>query len=88
MKENDNLKYYKIKITTDRERRTWLGWSNSSVDSGFYLTDDVICKIFSNESLERDPELIAYLKENKYELHPVEDITNIRNYRIYHDSII
>ena len=77
-----NTKYYKIKITTNRKRRNWLSWSNASNSDGFYLTDECICKIFPSESLECGS-LADYLKGEKYELHQIDDISDIRSFRIY-----
>lgn len=78
-------KYYMIKIKDPRgEYRSWLGWSNSNESLGFYHTNNKVCKIFSEEIIKEDKDLILYLQNKEYELVPVDNIANVKESRIYY----
>lgn len=77
--------YYMIKMKdASNEHKSWLGWSNSNNALGFYYTNILQCKVFSECTFKEDKDICMYLKNKEYELVPVKNIEEIKESRIYY----
>lgn len=84
--ESSGIKnYYMIKMKdAPSDYKSWLGWSNSNNALGFYYTNILQCKVFSEYTLKEDKDICMYLQNKEYELVSVKNIEEIKESRIYY----
>ena len=76
------MKYYKIKVNNGSVNRCWV-----VISGGRSIISFEACSAVISEKLLNDPEITKYIGRYSLEFVPVDNLDEIRCFRIYEDII-